>query len=265
MAYMAKNPKTRADIRLWWPQARSVLICAFDYSANKKAPLPQGHGRVARYAGERDYHLVLREKMETLSLQLKTLEPSADSKVFVDTSPILERLYGHFAGLGWIGKNTMLLSEKGSYFFLSGMAMNLELPPDEPETDHCGSCRRCLEACPTGAFPQERVMDAGKCISYWTIEHKGEIPQEKHSGMGEWVFGCDVCQEVCPFNRFASFGRTFKTPGYESLPLKEITQWTDSEFKSRFSKTALARTKRAGLLRNARIALKNAEKLPPCD
>ncbi len=264
MDYMAKNPQTRSDIQLWWPEARSVLICAFDYSDNKQTPLPQGHGRVARYAGERDYHLVLREKMEILAFHLKTLDSKADSKIFVDTSPILERLYGHYAGLGWIGKNTMLLSKQGSYFFLSGMATNLELPPDKPQADHCGSCRRCIEACPTHAFPQERVLDANRCISYWTIEHKGEIPAEKQSDIGEWVFGCDICQEVCPFNRFASFGRAFKTPGYESLPLKEITALTESEFKSRFSKTVLARTKQKGLSRNARIVLKNMEEKSPC-
>lgn len=158
----------------------------------------------------------------------------------------------------------MLLSKQGSYFFLSGMATNLELPPDKPQADHCGSCRRCIEACPTHAFPQERVLDANRCISYWTIEHKGEIPAEKQSDIGEWVFGCDICQEVCPFNRFASFGRAFKTPGYESLPLKEITALTESEFKSRFSKTVLARTKQKGLSRNARIVLKNMEEKSPC-
>ena len=146
MDYMAKDPQTRSDIRRWWPQARSVFICAFDYSDNRQKPLPEGHGRVARYAGERDYHLVLREKMKALGSLLKTLIPEADSKIFVDTSPILERLYGRYAGLGWIGKNTMLLSKKGSYFLLSGMAINLNLPPDSLEADHCGSCRRCLEA-----------------------------------------------------------------------------------------------------------------------
>lgn len=260
MDYMAKDPQTRSDIRRWWPQARSVFICAFDYADNRKKPLPEGHGRVARYAGERDYHLVLREKMKSLSSFLKTLNPEADSKIFVDTSPILERLYGRYAGLGWIGKNTMLLSKKGSYFFLSGMAINIDLPPDSLETDHCGNCRRCLDACPTQAFPQERVLDASKCISYWTIEHKGEIPPRQQASIGEWVFGCDICQEVCPFNRFASFGKTFQSPGYESLPLKEIEAESESEFNSRFKKTALARSKRSGLSRNARIVLENTEK-----
>jgi epoxyqueuosine reductase len=200
--------------------------------------------------------------MKALGSLLKTLIPEADSKIFVDTSPILERLYGRYAGLGWIGKNTMLLSKKGSYFLLSGMAINLNLPPDSLEADHCGSCRRCLEACPTQAFVQERVLDANKCISYWTIEHRGEIPPREQAAIGEWVFGCDICQEVCPFNRFASFGKTFQSPGYESLPLKELREESESEFSSRFKKTALARSKNSGLARNARIVLKNTEKRP---
>ena len=259
MDYMAKNPETRRDIRNWWEPAKSVLICAFSYSSNEKTVMPFGHGRIARYVGREDYHPVLKEKMEALKTWLKTTIPSADAKIFADTSPVLERLYGRYAGIGWIGKNTMLLSQKiGSYFFLAGMAINIDLPHETPEMDHCGTCRRCIEACPTQAFPQERVLDANRCISYFTIEHRGDIPDDFKPKIDNWIFGCDICQEVCPFNRFSEEGSIFNGPRLESLNLKETLHLSPEKFKSRFSKTALARSKHAGLTRNARTALENA-------
>ncbi len=265
MDYMAKNPEVRRDIRNWWSEAKSFLICAFSYGDNEEINIPPGHGRVARYVGAQDYHPVLKNKMEELANWIKTIEPSIITRVFADTSPVLERLYGRYAGIGWIGKNTLLLSKKiGSYTFLAGLALNIDLPEDTPETDHCGTCRRCIEACPTDAFPKERVLDAGRCISYFTIEHRGEIPDHFKPQIGNWVFGCDICQEVCPFNRFAEPGRIFNGPRLESLNLEETASLSKEEFKNRFLQTALSRAKHEGLTRNARIALDNEKTLSPC-
>jgi epoxyqueuosine reductase len=177
----------------------------------------------------------------------------------VDTSPILERLYARYAGLGWIGKNTMLLAPRhGSYFFLAGVALNLELPEDRPEADHCGSCTRCLDACPTDAFPRARELDASRCISYLTIERKGAIPEPLREGAGDWIFGCDICQEVCPWNRFAKPGAAFGAPGEASLDLEALAALDNAAFKARFKGTPLERTKRKGLARNAALAMGNA-------
>ncbi len=260
MDYMARNTESRDDITHWYPQAKSVLLCGFSYASNDDNPLPEGHGRVARYAALPDYHDELKARMKALLDWLKVGHPEAAGQVFVDTSPLLERLYARYAGLGWVGKNTMLIAPHlGSYFFLAGLALNLDLPPDEPSLDHCGSCSACIEACPTEAFPKERVLDAGRCIAYFTIEHKGSIPEEFRSGVGQWVMGCDICQEVCPYNRFSKAGAIFPGNPRLSEPLDELAELDDFKFKQRFGKTPLSRPKRRGIARNALLAMGNSK------
>lgn len=261
MDYMARNTESRDDITAWYPEAKSVLICGFSYagkSVAKDNSAPES-GRLARYAVLPDYHPQLKKKMEALLDWLKAAEPGAAGKVFVDTSPLLERLYARYAGVGWVGKNTMVLSpRRGSYFFLAGLALNVELDADEPTTDHCGSCTRCMDACPTDAFPRERVLDASRCIAYFTIEHRGTIPESFRPGIGNWVMGCDVCQEVCPFNRFSEPGSVFSPMMDLNQPLEELAAMDQAEFKKRFGRTPLARAKRRGIVRNALLAMGNS-------
>lgn len=259
MSYMERNAESRRDIRAWYPEAKTVLLCAFSYSDGSGPAAAPGQGRIARYAALPDYHDELKRRMHEIAAWLKAERPGADARVFVDTSPLLERLYARYAGLGWIGKNAMLVSpKKGSYLLLAGAALNVELPPDEPVLDHCGTCTRCLDACPTDAFPRERVLDASKCVAYFTIEHKGAIPEGFRAGVGDWVLGCDVCQEVCPWNRFAERGPAFPPPSETSLDLVALAELDAQGYKSRFKGTPVERPRRKGLARNALLAMGNA-------
>ena len=264
MEYMARNAEKRRDIRAWYPEARSVLMLGFSYSDNTREDPVRGRGRVARYARLRDYHPELKGRLTKLLDWLKAEHPGADGRVFVDTSPILERLYARYAGLGWVGKSAMLVAPKlGTYFFLAGVALNLDLPADRAEPDHCGSCTACLDACPTDAFAGPRELDASKCISFLTIENKGPIPEELRPGVGDWLFGCDVCQEVCPWNRFSRPGTAFETPGEASLPAGEFLTMDAAEFKRRFKGTPFERAKLAGMRRNAEAVLENEKRSRP--
>ncbi len=259
MAYMARNAESRRDVRAWFPPAKSVLVCAYSYGGSAPAPGP-GLGRVARYAVREDYHPLLKAKMSSLLDWLKTRAPRVQGLPFCDTSPLLERSYARRAGLGWQGKNAMLIApDLGSYSLLAGLALDLELPGDDPEADHCGSCRRCLDACPTDAFPREGVLDASRCIAYLTIESKGPVPENLRAGAGDWVFGCDVCQEVCPWNRFEKPGRALPPPREAlELPLAELAELDDAAFRRRFRGLPVSRAKRRGLMRSALLAMGNS-------
>jgi epoxyqueuosine reductase len=193
---------------------------------------------------------------------LQSERPDCRGRGVVDTAPLLERDFARRAGLGWFGKNTMLLNKRqGSYFFIGALLVNLQLSPDSQHTaSHCGTCTACLDACPTGAFAAPGLLDARRCISYLTIEHKGEVPAELRTGLGDWVFGCDVCQEVCPWNRKAPAGvepALQARPELETLDPIEVLGLSEEEFRRRFRGTALLRTKRRGLLRNAALVLGN--------
>ena len=260
MDYMARNGESRRDITHWYPEAKSVLICGFSYAGESQPSrsIP-GEGRLARYSVLPDYHPALKKMMKGILDWFKAAEPGADGRAFVDTSPLLERLYGRYAGIGWVGKNTMLIAPKlGSYYFLAGLALNRELACDEPVPDHCGTCRRCLDACPTDAFPDERVLDASRCIAYFTIEHRGSIPEGFRAGIGDWIMGCDVCQEVCPWNRFALAGRAFAPALETHLPLEALAGLDAKGFKARFGGTSVERAKRRGIIRNALLAMGNS-------
>lgn len=268
MAYLAGQAAgaRRSDPRLILPECRSILVLAIPYSDPKQArPAPQGspHGRVAAYAWGDDYHLVLPERLKALVRFIEAeLGRSIPHRWYTDTGPLLERELAQRAGLGWIGKNTCLINPRaGSYFLLAEILLGIDLEPDPPfETDQCGTCTRCLDACPTQCILPDRTIDARRCISYLTIELKDDIRPELRSKMGEWVFGCDVCQEVCPWNRFAGpQGDPAFSPRPESvLPvLSREMRLTPQEFNAKFRRSPVKRAKRRGYLRNVAVALGN--------
>lgn len=242
---------------------RSLLVLGLHYRTSEPAPLRTGQGRVSRYAwGAADYHDLIRGRLHMLADFLRDVNPAATTRGVVDTAPLLEREFAHLAGLGWVGKNTLLLNrDAGSYFFLAALLTDQLLEYDAPHTaDHCGSCTACLDACPTDAFPQAYVLDASRCISYLTIELQDDVPGELRTGMGEWVFGCDVCQDVCPWNRKAPpspLTELAPDPALDPLELAALFEMDDAAFRGRFRHTPLWRAHRRGLLRNAAIVLGN--------
>jgi epoxyqueuosine reductase len=226
------------------------------------AEAPPFAGKVARYAVGADYHDVLRRRLNELLAWVQRELPGTQGRGVVDTAPLLERDFARRAGLGWFGKNTMLIHKRlGSYTLLGALLLDCTLEPDVPfETSHCGSCTRCLDACPTNAFTGPYQLDARRCISYLTIELRGPIPETLRPDVGDWVFGCDVCQEVCPWNRKAPTATEPElAPGVvgQTLNLIELLGMSDDEFRRRFRGTALWRSRRRGLLRNAAIVLGN--------
>ncbi len=264
MDYMRRHADAHRHPSSILPDVRSVVMVAVNYKpAGGQGCSRGGRGRVARYARGADYHDVLRERLGSLLAWLQGERPGCRGRGVVDTAPLLERDFGRRAGLGWFGKNTMLLNKRlGSYFFLGALLVDLELRPDAPfEAAHCGTCTACLDACPTGAFAGPGLLDARRCISYLTIELKGPVPEDLRAGLGDWVFGCDVCQEVCPWNRKAPAGTNpalGARADLESLDAVELLGMSPEEFRRRFRGTALTRAKRRGLLRNAALVLGNA-------
>lgn len=242
---------------------RSLLILAVNYRTLEPQPVAAGCGRVSRYAwGTSDYHDVIHERLGRLSDFLRNHVPEALVRGVVDTAPLLERDFAHLAGLGWIGKNTMLINRGlGSWLFLAALLTDQALEYDSPHTaDHCGTCRACLDACPTGAFPEPHVLDATRCISYWTIEARGLAPPNLRPRFGDWLFGCDVCQDVCPWNRRSPAGAEpafAPATGMDPVELTGLFTLSDEQFRARFRHTPLWRTKRRGLLRNAAVVLAN--------
>ncbi len=242
---------------------RSILLLGMDYRTQTPAPPDEGQGRISRYAwGEADYHDVIHKRLKALRKFLVAQAPGCVARGVVDTAPLLERQAARQAGLGWQGKNTLLLNKhRGSLFFLAALLTSAPLQADAPhETAHCGTCRACLDACPTQAFPQPYVLDATRCISYLTIELREQIPAELRAGMGDWVFGCDVCQDVCPWNNKAPFSAepAFQPrTGSNPVDLIELLTLDEDGFRERYKRTPLWRTRRQGLARNAAIALGN--------
>lgn len=240
---------------------QSVIVAALNYH---DGTAPEAGPRVARYAwGSADYHEVLKPRLKQLAELVRREVPDARTRVVIDTAPLLERDFARLAGIGWFGKNTMLISRSiGSWFFLGAVLTNVELEYDSPlEQTFCGTCTRCLDACPTDAFPEPGVLDARRCISYLTIEHRGHpVPPDLRPGIGEWMFGCDVCQEVCPWNRFAPEETLPEFQAQSSMnPIdcRELLGLSEDQFNDRFASTPLARPGRAGLLRNAAMVLGN--------
>ena len=248
------------------PEVRSLIVVGINYSNQEPASTEPGHGRISRYAwGEQDYHDVIRGKLRELASGLHQRWPGCRTRAVVDTAPLLERDFAQLAGLGWFGKNTMLINKwQGSWLFLAAVLTNLELPADQPhETSHCGTCRMCLDACPTDAFAEPYVLDARKCISYLTIELRDQpIPVGLRPSMHDWLFGCDVCQDVCPWNRRAPTTECSEfQPRADLNPVQaaELLGLDPQAFRARFRGTPLQRPGRVGLLRNAAIVLGNSQ------
>ena len=262
MAYLARNPERRSDPRRLLPGAKSIVVVACNYHAADPAPETR-QGRTARYALGDDYHEVIGGKLAALIEAIRVRAPGAQAKACVDTAPVLERELAQRAGLGWIGKNTMLLHRRfGQWLFLGEILLDVALRPDAPETrDRCGRCARCIAACPTRAIVAPRKLDARRCISYLTIELKGAIPPELRPLIGNRIFGCDDCLEVCPWNRFAQQARepAFSPRADLTTPeLIELLELDEEEFQRRFARSPILRAKRRGLLRNVCVALGNA-------
>jgi epoxyqueuosine reductase len=257
MGYLERRLEERLDPRRVLPGARSVVCVALNYYQGEAEDHPSWRP-VARYAWGRDYHDVIGPRLERLATHLAEAG-GARSRGYVDTGPVLERDLAARAGLGWIGKNTMLLHPRlGSWFFIGVLLTTADLAHDAPLHDRCGSCRACLDACPTGAFVAPYVLDARRCISYLTIEHRGEIDPALHRGMAGWQFGCDVCQEVCPWNRKAPVTREADLQPCGAYPGAEVLSRMDDEtIRKRFQGTALLRAKASGLKRNAAIYREN--------
>lgn len=265
MKYLAAESARarRADPRKILPECKSILVLAAPYSPpspERRGAGGEVEGSIASYARGEDYHTVLPARMKELVHFIEEqVGGPIKNRYYTDTGPILERDLAQRAGIGWIGKNTCLINPKqGSYFFISEIFLDLELEPDPPfVTDHCGTCTRCITACPTDCILPNRTLDATRCISYLTIELKGDIPIELREKIGNWVFGCDICQMVCPWNRFAPEG----DPAFvEKEPLPALTgelTLTPQAFNQRFKRTPVSRAKRRGYLRNVAVALGN--------
>ena len=261
MDYLRRHVEQRIDPGMLLEGARSVIVVALNYE--QAAPERTGEqptGRVAKYAWGDDYHRIVRDRLKTMIERMRnTIDGPFQARVCVDTAPILERHWAAAAGIGWIGKNTMVLHPKlGSYFVLGEIITTLELTCDVPVADRCGTCTRCLEACPTKALPAPYQMDASRCISYFTIELRDEIPVDYHPAIGDWIFGCDICQEVCPFNRDVPASTAFSTRPPGPYPaLNEILSWRPEDYAASLRRSAMKRAKLPMLKRNAAIALAN--------
>ena len=260
MAYLERGSEKRRDTTRPVPGARTAIVVALDYGGKQPA------GSIARYARGADYHDIMLDRLRVLHTWLEDdCGHPVPGKAYVDTGPILERDLARRAGLGWIGKNTMLIHpDRGSFFFLGALLVDLELTADAPfEADRCGSCTRCLDACPTEAFVAPRVMDARRCISYLTIEHRSEIAAELQPLMGELLYGCDICQDVCPWN--IRFSRDLTDPALTPRPEnvdpdpEAIADLSEEDFRVRFKGSPIKRAKRTGLVRNASIVVRNRE------
>lgn len=262
MRYLPDRATAYADPGHVLDGVRSIVMLAMNYRTAEPIQPQPGQGKVSRYAWGGDYHDLIRSRLDALADWLREKSPDAKVRGVVDTAPLLEREFAQLAGLGWIGKNTLLINKQiGSWFFLAALLTDLELQPDAAhETDHCGTCRACLDACPTGAFVDAYVLDARRCISYLTIELREEIPNELRRGVGDWLFGCDVCQDACPWNHRAPLSdEPAFQPTVEMNPidLAALFELDDATFRVRFRHTPLWRAKRRGILRNAAIVLGN--------
>lgn len=253
MSYMANNFDMRLDPRLLVEGAKSVISLAYNYYQDLNRN-PDSY-KVAMYAQGEDYHFVVKEKVRELLDFIQDEIGEVEGRAFTDSAPILEHAWATKAGIGWVGKNSLTLSkQKGSFFFLAELILDLDLAYDQPmQTDHCGKCTKCIDACPTEAILPNRIVNGSKCISYFTIELKDQIPTEMKGKFDDWIFGCDVCQEVCPWNRFSLPTKQERFIGHEKINQFSKKDWeeiTEDVFREIFKKSPVKRTKFSGLLRN---------------
>lgn len=264
MLWMAREPEKRADPKRIFPEAKTIISVALNYYTPHEHEQSEAKGKVSRYAWGDDYHDVLKEKLRDLLAFIKTLDENADGKICVDTVPAMDKAWATRAGLGWIGKHSNLITkEYGSWVFLGEILLNLELEYETAiEPDHCGNCTACLDACPTDAITAPYIVDSRRCLSYATIELRAsELPAEIEKNLNGWLYGCDICQDVCPWNRFqkpTEETRFEPREGNVSADLDEILSLTPERYAARFRRSAMKRTKLAGFQRNAK-ALKNRQ------
>jgi epoxyqueuosine reductase len=267
MQYMHRTAERRLDVRAVLPSARSVIVLATVYNAQRPYSIQRNdsaQAAIARYAWGDDYHTVIERRLRELVHTMRTAAGDAfEARAYVDTGPVQERVFAQYAGLGWIGKNTCLINEDiGSWVFLSAIICNLALEPDAPALDQCGTCTRCLDACPTGALVEPRVLDSTRCLSYLTIELKGSIPVERREWIGNHAYGCDICQEVCPWNLSPSTGVTARAEwqprsGLDAPPLLDLWHRSDGELRALLKGSAMKRAGVSRLRRNIAVAIGN--------
>lgn len=264
MDWMAETAGRRADPRTLWPEVRSIVMLGTSYAPSGDPLATLGlpdRGTISVYARARDYHDVIKGRLKQVAGVLAA-RGGCEVKVFVDTAPVMEKPLAAASGLGWQGKHTVLVSRQhGSWLLLGAIFTTAELPADQPGRDHCGSCRRCLDICPTDAFPAPYVLDSRKCVAYLTIEHKGPIPRALRPGIGNRIFGCDDCLAVCPWNRFARASRDARLAAradLDALPLADLARLDDPAFRSLFAGTPVKRTGRERFVRNVLIAIGNS-------
>ena len=269
MGWLEDRASWRGDPQVLWPEARSIIMLGESYTPDHDPMAILGapeRAAISVYAQNRDYHDIVKKRLKRLGRWLiaeaEAAGEEAEIKVFVDTAPVAEKPLGEAAGLGWQGKHTNLVSrEMGAWFFLGSIFTTLDLERDAPETDHCGSCRRCLDICPTDAFPAPYQLDARRCISYLTIEHKGPVPEELREGLGNRIYGCDDCLAVCPWNKFAVEASDIRYAAREDLlapDLAELASLDDAGFRARFSGSPIKRIGRDRFVRNVAYAIGNS-------
>lgn len=254
MEYMNRNIEKRRDVAQILPSAKSVISLAMNYYTPFEHKNEISSGKISRYAWGKDYHLIIWEKLSLLEEYLKNLDLNFESKSYVDTGPVMDKAWAVRSGIGWLGKNSNIINrEIGSWFFIANIITNSEFEYSEKVADHCGSCSACIDACPTKAIKQPYVVDANRCISFLTIENKQEISKKFMGKFDDWIFGCDVCQDVCPWNK--KFSEPTLIPEFHphgtNLSLNEVINMDEDEFKKRFETSPIKRTKLAGLKRNA--------------
>jgi epoxyqueuosine reductase len=271
MDWLARNADKRADPKALWPQARSIIVLGLNYGPSgdpREGLMARNRAAISCYAQGDDYHDVVKAMLKRLARQIAD-QFEADVKVFVDTAPVMEKPLAQAAGIGWQGKHTNLVSRTfGSWLFLGSVFTTLEIAPDEPETEHCGACRACLDVCPTAAFPAPYRLDARRCISYLTIEHKGPIPREFRPLIGNRIYGCDDCLAVCPWNKFASTAREGRLHARAELAqplLADLARLDDAEFRTLFRGSPIKRIGRDCFVRNVLIAIGNSGELSLAD
>ena len=265
MTWMEETQERRADPRILWQDVRSIIVLGMNYGPQED-PLAtlarKDRANISVYARHRDYHDIIKGKLKMLASWLIAQKGEGDVKVFVDTAPVMEKPLAQAAGLGWQGRHTNLVSRDfGSWLFLGTIFTTLELQPDETEPDHCGTCRACLDACPTNAFPAPYKLDARRCISYLTIEHKGQIAEEFRKPMGNRIYGCDDCLAACPWNKFAQSAREAKLIARDELnapKLADLIKLDDAAFRAFFAGSPVKRIGHARFLRNLLIAIGNS-------
>ena len=264
MEYMERNLEKKKDVKLILQSAESVISLGMNYYVNAEYDEKDGTGKVSRYAWGKDYHFVIWEKLETLIGKLKMIDASFEAVSYVDTGPVMDKVWAVKSGLGWQGKNSNVINpEFGSWFFIATIISNFKFLPSATITDHCGNCTACIDACPTSAIVEPKVVDANKCISYLTIENKGDIPEEFVDKFEGWVFGCDICQDVCPWNiKFAkpTAIKEFLRIENKEIELESVSNLTNSKFKKKYFESPIYRAKAKGLKRNANFLLETKKK-----